>query len=85
MIGVSVVEDNYPLYCDTINEKDLGIAGLDFVGPCKYFSVDKNKNNMASFELIPYLLGSCEPIDDVKRILLMKVFQIICQLPTFIG
>lgn len=69
MIGVSVVEDNYPLYCDTINEKDLGIAGLDFVGPCKYFSVDKSKNNMASFELIPYLLGSCETIDDVKKIL----------------
>ena len=85
MIGVSVVEDNYPLYCDASNEKDLGIAGLDFVGPCKYFSVDKSKNNMVSFELIPYLLGSCEPIDDVKRILLMKVFQIICQLPTFIG
>lgn len=69
MICVSVVEDNYPLYCDTINEKDLGIAGLDFVGPCKYFSVDKSKNNMASFELIPYLLGSCETIDDVKKIL----------------
>ena len=69
MIGVSVVEDNYPLYCDAINEKDLGIAGLDFVGPCKYFSVDKSKNNMASFELIPYLLGSCEPIDDIKKIL----------------
>ena len=69
MIGVSVVEDNYPLYCDAINEKDLGIAGLDFVGPCKYFSVDKSKNNMASFELIPYLLGSCETIDDVKKIL----------------
>ena len=69
MICVSVVEDNYPLYCDAINEKDLGIAGLDFVGPCKYFSVDKNKNNMASFELIPYLLGSCETIDDVKKIL----------------
>ena len=69
MIGVSVVEDNYPLYCDAINEKDLGIAGLDFVGPCKYFSVDKSKNNMVSFELIPYLLGSCETIDDVKKIL----------------
>ena len=69
MIGVSVVEDNYPLYCDVINEKDLGIAGLDFVDPCKYFSVDKSKNNMASFELIPYLLGSCETIDDVKKIL----------------
>src|SRR5699024_12218705 len=68
MIGVSVVEDNYPLYCDTINEKDLGIAGLDFVGPCKYFSVDKSKNNMSSFELIPYLSGSCETIDNVKKI-----------------
>ena len=85
MIGVSVVANDYPLYCDAINEKGLGIAGLNFTGPGKYFSVDESKNNMASFELIPYLLGSCETIDDVKRILLMKVFQIIYQLPTFIG
>ena len=39
MIGVSVVANDYPLYCDAINEKGLGIAGLNFTGPGKYFAV----------------------------------------------
>lgn len=67
MIGVSVVAENYPLYCDAINEKGLGVAGLNFVGPCKYFPVDDSKKNIASFELIPYLLGNCQTISDVKK------------------
>lgn len=67
MIGISVVAQNYPLYCDAINEKVLGVAGLNFVGPCNYFPVDDSKKNIASFELIPYLLGNCQTIADVKK------------------
>lgn len=69
MIGVSVVANDYPLYCDAINEKGLGIAGLNFTGPGKYFSVDESKKNVTSFELIPYLLSNCETIEDVKKLL----------------
>ena len=36
-IGVSVVNDDYPLLCDAINEKGLGIAGINFQGPNHYF------------------------------------------------
>lgn len=67
MIGVSVISDNYPLYCDAINEKGLGIAGLNFAGPGKYFPVDEAKKNIASFELICYLLANCETVSDVKK------------------
>lgn len=90
MIGVSVVAENYPLYCDAINEKGLGVAGLNFVGPCKNFPVDDSKKNIVSFELIPYLLGNCQTIADVKRkwlmpIFLMKVLTLIYRHLSFIG
>ena len=30
MIGMAYVADNYPLYYDAVNEKGLGMAGLNF-------------------------------------------------------
>ena len=32
MIGMAHVVEEYPLYYDAINEKGLGIAGLNFIG-----------------------------------------------------
>lgn len=65
-IGVSVVDSNYPLLCDGINEKGLGIAGLNFAGIGKYFPKKDGKKNIASFELIPYLLSNFTTVDEVK-------------------
>lgn len=45
MIGVAAVADNTPLYCDAINEKGLGVAGLSFAGQGKYFPKAVNKKN----------------------------------------
>ena len=36
MIGMAHVLDNYPLYYEAINEKGLGMAGLNFVENAKY-------------------------------------------------
>ena len=36
MIGMAHVEEDYPLYHDAINEKGLGMAGLNFVGNADY-------------------------------------------------
>ena len=36
MIGMACVMENYPLYYDAVNEKGLGIAGLNFVGNASY-------------------------------------------------
>ena len=70
MIGVGIVYNDYPLYYDAMNEKGLCIAGLNFVGNAKYeHELSNDKNNIASFELIPYLLGTCSNALEVKDLL----------------
>ncbi len=72
IIGMAYVVDDFPLYYDAANEKGLCIAGLNFVGNAKYNSKQTNKNNLAVFELIPWLLSNCqsisEAIKEIKRI-----------------
>ena len=36
MIGIAHIEGGYPLYYDAVNEKGLGMAGLNFVGNADY-------------------------------------------------
>ena len=67
MIGVAAVANNTPLYCDAINEKGLGVAGLSFAGQGKYFPVVEDKKNIASFEFISYVLATYETVDQVKE------------------
>ena len=61
--------DNYPLYYDAINEKGLGMAGLNFVGNAHYQPLSDSKENIASFEFIPWILGQCASIKEVKTLL----------------
>ena len=70
MIGVAALADNTPLYCDAINEKGLGVAGLSFAGQGKYFPNAADKKNIASFEFISYLLATYETVDQVKESLI---------------
>ena len=35
ILGMAHVVGDYPLYYDAINEKGLGMAGLNFVGKCQ--------------------------------------------------
>ena len=69
IIGVSYVNSNYPLYYDGVNEKGLGMAGLNFPGNADYKEIDENKNNIAPFEFIPYVLSKCANIEEVKELL----------------
>lgn len=64
IIGMAHVENDYPLYYDAVNEKGLGIAGLNFVGNARYAAHVPNKDNIAQFELIPWLLGQCATLDE---------------------
>lgn len=43
MIGMAHVTDDYPLYYEAINEKGLGMAGLNFVGNAVYHEKKKEK------------------------------------------
>ena len=36
LIGMAFVAEGYPLYYDAVNEKGLGMAGLNFVGNAAY-------------------------------------------------
>ncbi len=66
LIGMAHVADNYPLYYDAINEKGLGMAGLNFVGNAVYREIAPNKCNIAPFEFIPWILCQCATIQEAK-------------------
>lgn len=67
--GVGLIQDDYPLYFDACNEKGLGMAGLAFWTSCYYAPVEEGKLNLASFELLQYILGKCETVAEAKEIL----------------
>lgn len=69
ILGMACVQNNYPLYYDAINEKGLCIAGLNFVGNAWYCKDEPGKDNVAQFELIPWLLGSCATLAEVRTLL----------------
>lgn len=69
MIGTACVMDHYPLYYEAINEKGLGMAGLNFAGNAVLKSPQENYDNIAQYEFIPWVLGQCATIDEVKALL----------------
>lgn len=69
MIGMAHVEDDYPLYYEAVNEKGLGMAGLNFVGNAVYGKEIKGKENVATFELIPWILGKCATVREARALL----------------
>ena len=69
IIGMAYVTDNYPLYYDAINEKGLGIAGLNFVGNAVYHNEKDGKDNITQFEFIPWILGQCSSVAEAKNLI----------------
>lgn len=69
MVGMAHVQEGYPLYYDAVNEKGLCIAGLNFVGNAVYGKSQEGKDNVAQFELIPWLLGKCGSVKEAKALL----------------
>ena len=63
------VADNYPLYYDAMNEKGLGMAGLNFVGNAAYAEPVDGTQNVAQFEFIPWILSRCATIPEVREAL----------------
>ena len=57
IIGVAHVIDGIPLYYDGMNEHGLCAAALRFPELCAYHSKTEGKINLASFELIPWVLS----------------------------
>ncbi len=72
MIGMAYVTQDYPLYYDAVNEKGLGMAGLNFVGNAYYREKAEGKDNVAQFEFIPWILSQCASVKEA-RVLLEKI------------
>ncbi len=69
MIGMAYVMNNYPLYYDAVNEKGLGMAGLNFPKNAYYHEEVSDKDNVAPFEFIPWVLTQCSDIKEVRELL----------------
>lgn len=69
MIGMAHVAEGYPLYYDAVNEKGLGIAALNFVGNAVYGEKETGKDNIAQFELIPWILSQCATVKEARGLL----------------
>ena len=68
MIGMAYVAEDYPLYYDAINEKGLGMAGLNFVGNAACWDKKEGKTNIAQFEFIPWILGQCSTVKEARSL-----------------
>lgn len=66
IIGMAVVDNGYPLYFDGTNEKGLSMAGLYFPGNAVYLPEQQVMDNISPYEFIPWILGSCDSIEQVR-------------------
>ena len=69
IIGMAHIADGYPLYYDAVNEKGLGMAGLNFVGNAVYSAEKPGAHNVAQFEFIPWVLSQCAALDEARALL----------------
>lgn len=67
ILGMAHVVGDYPLYYDAINEKGLGMAGLNFVGNAVYAEPVSEKENVAQFEFIPWILSQCATLEEARQ------------------
>lgn len=67
MIGVATVVDGYPLYYDATNEFGLSMAALNFPGNAVYYPYVNNKDNIAPFEFIPWILSQCKTLAEAEQ------------------
>ena len=69
LIGMATVYNEYPLYAEAINEKGLGMAGLNYPHHGMYPDPKDGMVNIAPFEFIPYILGQAATVKEAKAIL----------------
>lgn len=67
ILGMAHVADGFPLYYDAMNERGLCVAGLNFVGNAFYRYPLPDKENVAQFEVIPWLLSQCGTVSEARE------------------
>lgn len=69
MIGMALIQEGYPLYYEAANESGLAMAGLNFPGNAQYGTAVEGRDNVASFEFIPWILGQCRSVEQAQGLL----------------
>jgi len=69
MVGMAHVSGGVPLYYDAVNEAGLFAAALNFPGCAVYRPADLRQPSLCSFEVIPWLLGQCSSVGQVRQML----------------
>ena len=69
ILGTAHVCDGYPLYFDAFNQAGLAAAALNFPGAAVYNKPREGAYNVASFELIPWILSRCTGVRDAVKLL----------------
>lgn len=69
IIGMACAGEDYPLYYDAVNEAGLGMAGLNFVGNAVYRDEAPDRDNIAQFELIPWILCQCANVREARALI----------------
>ncbi len=69
IIGMAYIQDNYPLYYEGTNEVGISMAGLNFPKNAVYYEMVENRDNITPFEFIPWILGQCKDMKEVKDLL----------------
>ena len=69
LIGMASIVDDQALYAEAVNEKGLGMAGLNFPGNAEYFPFMENKDNITPYEFIPWILGQCSNVAQARELL----------------
>ena len=69
IIGMAHNYNGTPLYYDAMNETGLAAAALNFPDFAAYSEKKEEKINVASFELIPFILKCCNSLDEAKAML----------------
>ena len=66
IIGMATVVGNYPLFYDATNEEGLSMAGLNFPDYSYLNPYNESKDNVTSFEFIPYILSTCKNVKEAR-------------------
>ena len=69
IIGMATIEKGYPLYCDAVNEKGLAMGGLAFRRSAKYNPICADRDNIAVFEMIPWILSQCSSVGEAEKLI----------------
>lgn len=69
LLGMAAVIDGVPLYYDAVNEAGICMAALKFPGNAVYREACDNSKNVASFELIPWVLSQCKTLAAARELI----------------